>query len=164
MFLKGHCKTFQEGYPEIRNVTEQNTGVIETKYRNLLLRPAVFPPVEQKQDLKAHSSKLLFPSSPSHISPSSSAHAHLDSQTLHLSSPFPPAVPTQIPSLAPSWDSSSVCRSAGSKGRAGQGSSKHVKAEGALQGLCVTVKQLSLNKTRLVSGLKKRCLAQWHFC
>lgn len=160
MFLKGHCKTFQEGYPKIRNVTEQNTGGIKTKYRNLLLRPAVFPPVEQKQDLKACSSKLLFPSSPSHISPSSSAHAHLDSLTPCLFSAFPPAVPIQIPSLAPSWDSSSVCRLAGSKGRAGQGSSKHVKAEGALQGMCVTGKHLSLKNNRLVSGLKKRCLAQ----
>lgn len=70
----------------------------------------------------------------------------LSAQTPLLSSPFPPAVPTGTPSLAPSWDSSRVCRLVRSKGRAGQGSRKQDKAEGALKGICVTVKQLSLKK------------------
>lgn len=61
-------------------------------------------------------------------------------QTPLLSSPFPTTVPTRAPSLAPSWDSSSVYRLVWSMGGAGQGSSKHDKAEGALQGMCVTVK------------------------
>lgn len=119
-------------------------GGIEAWYRSLLIKPAaVFAAVEQKQQLKACSSKPPFPSLPSHVSPSSSSPAHLDTQwdTDPSSHPSHQLSHPRTPSSAASWDRASGRRSVGSKGRAGQGSKKKDEAEGALQGTYVTVKQ-----------------------
>lgn len=158
-FLKGHCKNVSgKVFSRIRNVTERNMGGIETWYRNLLLRPAVFAPVEQKQQLKSGSSKPLFPS---HASPGSPSPAHLDSGW-----DTDPNSLLTLPINRPTWELP-CCQLAGTHlfgcRWVEQGQATARQRKGALQGTCVTVPEVSLKKNVLVNGLKMRSLEQWHF-
>lgn len=162
-FLKGHCKNVSgRVFWRIRNVTEQNMGGIKTWYRNLLLRPAVFAPVEQKQQLKSGSSKPLFPS---HASPGSPSPAHLDSGW-----DTDPNSLLTLPINHPTWELP-CCQLARTHlfwlqmGRAGPGKSKTKKRSFARH-LCdseTALPEVSLKKNVLVNGLKMRSLEQWHF-
>lgn len=119
------------------------------KYRNLLLRPVVFPPVEQSRIEKLAPANCSFPPHP----PTSVPALPL-MPTLIVSAIQTPLSLLTLPTSCPNSNSLFSTQlgqlfhlKIGKKyGRVGQGSSKHDNAEGALQCMCVIVKQLPPKK------------------